>query len=56
DILSMFYRQHRLYEPVFSIISHPFKIPTESSQSIFKATKLGAGVIECANGASVNAW
>ncbi|KAL5080045.1 hypothetical protein RYX36_008466 [Vicia faba] len=55
DILSIFCLQHRLSEPVFSIISHPFKIPTESSESIFKAANLGTNLIECANGASVNA-
>ncbi|KAI5385729.1 small RNA 2'-O-methyltransferase isoform X2 [Lathyrus oleraceus] len=55
DILSMFCRQHRLSEPVFSIISHPFKILTESSESSFKAADLGTDVIECANGTSVNA-
>ncbi|KAI5448377.1 hypothetical protein KIW84_015699 [Lathyrus oleraceus] len=41
DILSMFCRQHRLSEPVFSIISHSFKILTESSESSFKAADLG---------------
>lgn len=54
DILCMFCRQHRLSEPLFSIISHPLKIPTESSKSCFKAAGLGTDVIECANGASVN--
>ncbi|KAK2437558.1 double-stranded RNA-binding domain (DsRBD)-containing protein [Trifolium repens] len=54
DILCMFCRQHHLSEPLFSIISHPLKIPTESSESCFKAADSGTDVIECANGASVN--
>jgi hypothetical protein len=54
DILCMFCRQYRLSEPLFSIISHPLKIPTESSESCFKAADSGTDVIECANGASVN--
>ena len=54
DILCMFCRQHRLSEPLLSIISHPLKIPTESSESCFKAAGSGTDVIECINGASVN--
>lgn len=54
DILCMFCRQHRLSEPLFSIISPPFKMLSESSESCLKAGS-GTDVIECANGASVNA-
>ncbi|XP_027346337.1 small RNA 2'-O-methyltransferase isoform X2 [Abrus precatorius] len=52
DILCMFCRQHRLSEPLFSII-HPFKTPSESSESYLKVAASGMNMIECVNGASV---
>ncbi|XP_057748440.1 small RNA 2'-O-methyltransferase isoform X1 [Arachis stenosperma] len=51
DILCNFCRQHRLSEPLFSIISPASKEPTESCGSNLKVADLGRDVIGCVNGA-----
>ena len=50
DILCMFCRQHHLSEPLFSIISPPFKELSESYGSCLKVAEPGTDVIESVNG------